>query len=113
MLTLLVPMLVSYFNEDDKPNECFGKFSNKLHDYALQRLMKIGPQYPSDFRTVMQSCPELKLRLEGAVKASQLRHTNTSAESAADLAAAKLAASQPTQPSIKLKMDFSNFGQKS
>lgn len=74
-----------------------------LHDSALQRLMKFGAQFPTHFRSVMQSTPELKSRLEAAVKAEQ-----GAAESLHNLKIAN-ATPQNVKPRIQLKTDFSNF----
>ena len=63
--------------------------------------MKIGPKYPGPFRSIMSSQPELKSRLENAVRANQ-----ASAKPKQPAVQAKVA---PAQPSIKLRMDFSNF----
>ena len=78
----------------------------RLHKVALKKLTSFGPQYPVDFRSVMQNRPDLRSRVECAV------HWQNEQEAAT---AAKLAASDEPRPthaapaSIKLKMDFSNF----
>lgn len=45
MLTLLVPILVNCLLEGPALKEA-NNFSRVLHDQCLQKLMKIGPQYP-------------------------------------------------------------------
>ena len=104
MMSMLVPILISFLLEPDKVGSA-SKPSHALHEYGLQRLMTIGPQYPAHFRNVMQASPELKSRLEAAVKAEQINaKTQTKQENQ------KLSGpSQPAKPSIKLKTDFSNF----
>ncbi|CAB1311701.1 unnamed protein product [Coregonus sp. 'balchen'] len=70
-----------------------------LHEFALQNLMRIGPLYPAAFKTVIGAAPELKTRLESAVRANQ---ASSKAKAAALLA-------QPTvqaAPTIKLKTSF-------
>ena len=99
MLSLLVPILVSCLSDSPKD-----RFSRKLHDQALQRLNKIGPMYPAQFRTVMQNAPELRTCLEKALKAQ------TSVKPVANPNVnSKAQSQQPAKPSIKLKTDFSNF----
>lgn len=81
-----------------------------LHDNALQRLIKVGAQHPAHFRSVMQSAPDLKSRLESAVKAQQEAGLMAAQGSASKGMHSSLnSASQPAKPSIKLKTDFSNF----
>uniref|UniRef100_A0A8C3GVM7 HEAT repeat-containing protein 5B n=1 Tax=Corvus moneduloides TaxID=1196302 RepID=A0A8C3GVM7_CORMO len=97
LLALLVPTLISYLlNEDAFASASTA--SKDLHEFALQNLMHIGPLYPHAFKTVMGAAPELKTRLETAVRASQASK-------------AKAAARQPpptvhSTPTIKLKTSF-------
>lgn len=100
MLGLLVPILISLLSDSANLSK-EGKITKNLHDQALQNLMKIGPKYPEPFRTVVSSSPDLKSRLEGAVRANQ---ASTKAKQPA--VQPKVA---PSQPSIKLRMDFSNY----
>ncbi|XP_027038809.1 HEAT repeat-containing protein 5B-like [Pocillopora damicornis] len=100
MLGLLVPILISLLSDSANLPKG-GKITRNLHDQALQKLMKIGPKYPGPFRSIMSSQPELKSRLESAVRANQ-----ASAKPKQPAVQAKVA---PAQPSIKLRMDFSNF----
>ncbi|XP_058407411.1 HEAT repeat-containing protein 5B isoform X3 [Diceros bicornis minor] len=97
LLALLVPTLISYLL-DENSFASASTASKDLHEFALQNLMHIGPLYPHAFKTVMGAAPELKVRLETAVRASQASK-------------AKAAARQPTPtvhsaPTIKLKTSF-------
>uniref|UniRef100_A0A5F8A7S6 HEAT repeat-containing protein 5B n=1 Tax=Macaca mulatta TaxID=9544 RepID=A0A5F8A7S6_MACMU len=97
LLALLVPTLISYLLDENSFASATSA-SKDLHEFALQNLMHIGPLYPHAFKTVMGAAPELKVRLETAVRASQASK-------------AKAAASQPapaihSAPTIKLKTSF-------
>ncbi|XP_047300768.1 HEAT repeat-containing protein 5B isoform X6 [Homo sapiens] len=97
LLALLVPTLISYLL-DENSFASASSASKDLHEFALQNLMHIGPLYPHAFKTVMGAAPELKVRLETAVRASQASK-------------AKAAARQPapaihSAPTIKLKTSF-------
>ena len=100
MLGLLVPILISLLSDSANLPKG-GKVTKTLHEQALQKLMKIGPKYPEPFRTVMSSAPDLKPRLEAAVRANQ--------PAAKPKQPAVQPKAAPAQPSIKLRMDFSNF----
>lgn len=98
LLALLVPTLISYLL-DEKAISSAPPVSKALHEFALQNLMRIGPLYPAAFKIVIGAAPELKIRLESAVRANQ---ANSKAKAAARLA-------QPTvqaAPTIKLKTSF-------
>ena len=105
-MSVLVPMLVSYLLDGDTLKMA-NKTSVKLHDNALQSLMKIGPQYPAHFRSVMQSSPDLRSLLEGAVKVQKERGSSTDGRDGSKAALA--ASSQPAKPTITLKTNFGNF----
>ncbi len=100
MLSLLVPILVSCLS--DAPKD---RYARTLHDQALLRLNKIGPLYPAQFRTVMQSAPDLRACVERAVKSEA---SKTPSQQVAPVNS-KAPQQQPAKPSIKLKTDFSNF----
>uniref|UniRef100_A0A8C3RYZ5 HEAT repeat-containing protein 5B n=1 Tax=Chelydra serpentina TaxID=8475 RepID=A0A8C3RYZ5_CHESE len=97
LLALLVPTLISYLLNENAFASAPTVLKD-LHEFALQNLMRIGPLYPHAFKTVMGAAPELKIRLETAVRASQASK-------------AKAAARQPpptihSVPTIKLKTSF-------
>ncbi|XP_049845033.1 HEAT repeat-containing protein 5B isoform X1 [Schistocerca gregaria] len=102
MLSLLVPILISCLLEGPAFKEA-NKFRQMLHEQCLQKLMKIGPQYPQEFKSLMSQSTELRSKLESAVRSSQKNQQKLRADSAT----AKTFPSQT--PTIKLKTDFSNF----
>lgn len=111
LLQLLMRVLVALLLEPSAAGVT--AMSRRLHDTALQRLMRIGPQYPVHFRNVMHTCPELKQRLEAAVKVQQAAAAAAAATAQQrhlSAAAASAIKQTPAKPSIQLKMDFSNFG---
>ncbi|CAO2604293.1 HEAT repeat-containing protein 5B [Lemmus lemmus] len=97
LLALLVPTLISYLL-DENSFVSASSVSKDLHEFALQNLMHIGPLYPHAFKTVMGAAPELKVRLETAVRASQA--------SKAKAAARQPAPATHSAPTIKLKTSF-------
>ena len=112
MMGLLLPLYISLLI-DPAPSS-HGSSSGavtpqqrQVHSYMLQQVTQIGPKYPAAFRSVMQSSPALKQKLESAVRAGQAAPGKAGGR---DQAAARTGAHMPQQqPSIKLKMDFSNF----
>lgn len=97
-MALLVPTLVSYLL-DEAVFSSASASSKGLHEFALQNLMHIGPLYPVAFKTVIGAAPELKTRLESAIRSKQANSK------------AKTMARQPQHmvqatPTIKLKTSF-------
>lgn len=105
MLTLLVPILISYLL-DAQQLKTSGKLCHQLHDQALQWLMKIGPKYPQEFKTLMSQSPDLRTKLESAVRINQQANNQKLKNDFQNNAKATIAQQKPT---IQLKTDFSNF----
>jgi len=103
MLNLLIPLLISLLVDADKLCSV-SNGQSIIHANALERLKLMGPKYPSEFKTIIASQPQLKKALESALKPSQETGKNIEASSSAGSLV-----KQPAQPTIKLKMDFSNF----
>jgi len=107
LLNILVPVLVTYLVEPDRLSAS-PAVVRALHDLALQKLVDIGPLYPAQFRAVLQGAPDLRMRLEVAVKGQHLRASQLAAgggKASSDGGQSALHA----QSKIKLKTDFSNF----
>ncbi|XP_076872255.1 HEAT repeat-containing protein 5B isoform X2 [Brachyhypopomus gauderio] len=98
LLALLVPTLISYLL-DENAFSAASPASKGLHEFALQNLMRIGPLYPAAFKTVIGAAPELKTRLENAIRANQ-------ASSKAKATARQAQPTVPATPTIKLKTSF-------
>uniref|UniRef100_H0X8A5 HEAT repeat-containing protein 5A n=1 Tax=Otolemur garnettii TaxID=30611 RepID=H0X8A5_OTOGA len=70
LVACLLPILISFLLDQNALGSATSTMRN-LHDFALQNLMQIGPQYSSVFKSLMASSPALKARLESAVKGNQ------------------------------------------
>lgn len=99
MLSILVPVLIKYLQDRSD-----GFHANKnllsLHEQSVQILLKIGSQYPQEFKSLMIETPELRLKLETAIKgtnANQRKEVN------------RTVSITTTTPTIKLKTNFGDF----
>ncbi|XP_006835427.1 PREDICTED: HEAT repeat-containing protein 5A [Chrysochloris asiatica] len=70
LVACLLPILISFLLDENALGSATAIMRN-LHDFALQNLMQIGPQYSSVFKSVMASSPTLKARLEAAIKGNK------------------------------------------
>ncbi|XP_050534619.1 HEAT repeat-containing protein 5B isoform X3 [Daktulosphaira vitifoliae] len=105
MLTLLVPVLINYLVD----SECLKYNSStknqfKLHEFSIQCLLKIGPLYPQEFKLIISQNNKLRIKLENSIKSNKTmqQHYNSNSQTSQNL-------NKSMQPSIKLKMDFTNF----
>ncbi|XP_074651872.1 HEAT repeat-containing protein 5B-like [Tubulanus polymorphus] len=104
MASLFVPLLISFLLDDTKLATA-SRLRRQLHDHALQRLMAFGPMYPENFRTIMSSIPDLRTRLEAAIRAKK----SDQAREIEKKPTQAVKSSVPAKPTITLKTDFSNF----
>lgn len=105
LLSLLLPVLVSFLVDENK-YASVSKTTQAIHDDCLNRLVKIGPMYPEQFKTIMTSNADLKLKLGLAIKHSQ---TVASFQKKTEMAANRQKLNQPAKPTIALKTNFGNF----
>ncbi|XP_014249011.1 HEAT repeat-containing protein 5B isoform X1 [Cimex lectularius] len=109
MLKMLVPELVDCLLEGPSLKEA-NKYCKYLHDQSLSWLMKIGPQFPQEFKTIVSESADLRSRLETAIRRSQETGPNQKIQSnMQQLTNNNEMANHLQQPTIKLKTDFRNF----
>ncbi|NWW17254.1 HTR5A protein, partial [Falcunculus frontatus] len=70
LVACFLPVLISFLLDENALVSATIPAKN-LHEFALQTLMQIGPQYSSIFKKLMASSPTMKARLESAVKGNQ------------------------------------------
>ncbi|XP_030308103.1 HEAT repeat-containing protein 5A isoform X5 [Calypte anna] len=70
LVACLLPILISFLLDENALVSATNSAKN-LHEFALQNLMQIVPQYSSVFKKLMASSPTMKARLESAVKGNQ------------------------------------------
>ena len=102
-MEIFIPILVSFLLDDIKTTSTAER---SLHDDSLQRLMKIGPQYPEEFRSIMAGQSILKTKLESAIKLGQsVKQKPVTASNPLPVKSVGV----PVKPSITLKTNFSNY----
>lgn len=106
MLTLLVPILINYLLEPHLLKTST-KYRIQLHDQSLKWLMKIGPKYPQEFKSLMTQLPELRATLEAAIRNNQVASSNQKQK--IELQSSNKSNGNQSKPTIQLKTDFSNF----
>ncbi|NWY97794.1 HTR5A protein, partial [Loxia curvirostra] len=70
LVACFLPILISFLLDENALVSATISAKN-LHEFALQALMQIGPQYSSVFKKLMASSPTMKARLESAIKGNQ------------------------------------------
>ncbi|KAM8808091.1 HEAT repeat-containing protein 5A [Eudromia elegans] len=70
LVACLLPILISFLLDENALVSATNS-AKYLHEFALQNLMQIGPQYSLVFKKLIASSPTMKARLESAVKGNQ------------------------------------------
>lgn len=104
-MTLLVPILINYLLEPHLLKTS-SKYRIQLHEQSLQWLMKIGPKYPQEFKSLMSQLPELRVTLEAAIRNNQLANDQ---KQKMEFQGNNKSNVNQLKPTIQLKTDFSNF----
>eukprot|EP00052_Salpingoeca_macrocollata_P027528 m.261759 g.261759 ORF g.261759 m.261759 type:complete len:1893 (-) comp22753_c0_seq1:42-5720(-) len=97
-LGMVLPLLVALLRTP-APSAASRAPADRLHHAALALLNRTGPRYTAAFKSVVLSVPQLKQRLEAALRAGSSQQGAQGRSSAAG----------PSKPTIELKMDFSGF----
>ncbi|CAL8283222.1 unnamed protein product [Lota lota] len=97
LMAIFLPILISFLLDENALSSA-PSASRALHESALKDLMRLGPQFPAVFRSLMSSSPQLKARLQAAIQGNQ-ESLNAKASSAANR-------TSKTSPSITLKTNF-------
>ena len=102
LLALQLPILIHFLVDTSSSPDTASVHKVALHDAALSRLTRLGQLHPQEFKRLLESNNDLAERVKKAVVANSKRQRARQLASVARVAA-------PVQPSITLKMDFSNF----
>ncbi|KAH0620555.1 hypothetical protein JD844_021134 [Phrynosoma platyrhinos] len=97
LVACFLPILISFLLDENALGSATSS-ARSLHEFALQYLMQIGPQYSSVFKKLMTSSPPMKARLESAVKGNQ--------ESIKDKTSPRHSKNPGKSSSIQLKTNF-------
>lgn len=101
ILSIIVPILIKFLQ-----NKTDGSVTNKnvrsLHEQSIQILMKIGSQHPQEFKSFMLESPDLRLKLETAIKTNNVANQRKEDVN-------KTVSINTATPTIKLKTNFGNF----
>ncbi|XP_062973856.1 HEAT repeat-containing protein 5A isoform X2 [Elgaria multicarinata webbii] len=97
LVACFLPILISFLLDENALGSATSS-ARSLHEFALQYLMQIGPQYSTVFKKLMASSPPMKARLESAVKGNQ--------ESIKDKSTPRHSKNPGKSSSIQLKTNF-------
>lgn len=106
--SLIIPLFIKFLPDSNL------SVNVKLNTYTIERIQYLIPIYSNEFRLVLQTHPELRTKLESAIRRQQqLKQQRDGKESRASskvsLASSFTNNSQTSAPTLPLRIDFSNF----
>jgi len=79
-----------------------------LISYIIERIRYLLPIYSNEFRLTLQASPDLRLKLENAIRQHQQKQNEKELNQLAKNSVSSPRTKSQT-PSIPLRIDFSNF----
>lgn len=105
LASLIIPLFINFL-----PDSSTTRPNTRLMSYIIERIQYLIPIYSNEFRLILQTFPDLRTKLENAiriqqqVKQQQQKESNTATRNY--LASINSTAQAPSLP---LRIDFSNF----
>ncbi|CAF1153890.1 unnamed protein product [Adineta ricciae] len=117
LASLIIPIFINFL-PDPASSSSPVKLTNtnaRLTSYVIDRVQSLFPIYPNEFRLILQSLPDLRTRLETAIRRQQQlkqlqQQQKDEKESSYSSKSYLSSMNSPSQaPSLPLRLDFSNF----
>lgn len=114
LASLIIPLFMNFLPEPGLSSSKTTNSSARLISYIIERIQYLIPIYPNEFRLVLQTFPDLRTKLESAIRRQQQikQHRDekeSSYSSRGYLSSASALNAGPQAPTLSLRIDFSNF----
>ncbi len=99
-------MFISFL--PDSPIASLKTTNARLVPYIIERIQYLIPIYSSEFRLILQTLPDLRTKLENAIRRQQQLKQQQKDEKESKNYLSSINSTSQT-PSLPLRIDFSNF----
>ncbi len=109
MASLIIPLFINFL--PDSTTSPSKTTNARLVSYTIERIQYLIPIYSHEFRLILQTLPDLRPKLESAIRRQQLKQQQKD-EKEFNYSSKHYISSinSPSQaPSLPLRIDFSNF----
>ena len=108
LASLIIPLFINFL-----PDASSTRSNTRLMSYIIERVQYLIPIYANEFRLILQSLPDLRTKLENAIRLQQQAKQQQQQQQKESNASSRnyLASLHSTAqaPSLPLRIDFSNF----
>jgi len=110
LASLIIPLFISFL--PDSPTASLKITNARLVPYIIERIQYLIPIYSSEFRLILQTLPDLRTKLENAIRRQQQLKQQQKDEKESNYSSKNYLSSinsTSQAPSLPLRIDFSNF----
>lgn len=111
MASLIIPLFINFL-PDSTTTSTLKPANARLVSYIIERIQYLIPIYSNEFRLILQTLPDLRTKLESAIRRQQQLKQQQKDEKASSYSSKNYASSinsTAQAPALPLRIDFSNF----
>ncbi|CAF2246902.1 unnamed protein product [Rotaria magnacalcarata] len=112
LASLIIPLFINFLPDSTVSSVKINSPNARLISYIIERIQYLIPLYSNEFRLVLQTLPDLRTKLENAIRRQQQLKQQQKDERESNYSSKHYhtTLNSPSQaPSLPLRIDFSNF----
>jgi hypothetical protein len=112
LASLIIPLFINFLPDSSSSPLKANHPNTRLISYVIERIQYLIPIYSNEFRLILQTLPDLRTKLENAIRRQQqLKQQQKDEKESNYLSKNYMSSINSTSqaPSLSLRMDFSNF----
>ncbi|CAF0968829.1 unnamed protein product [Rotaria sordida] len=112
LASLIIPLFINFLPDSTVSAQKFNQQNLRLISYIIERIQYLIPIYSNEFRIILQTLPDLRTKLENAIRRQQQFKQQQKDEKESNYISKHYNLSMNTSsqaPSLPLRIDFSNF----
>jgi hypothetical protein len=113
LASLIIPLLIHYLPDSDVSSSMNSQHVKQhASSHIIERIQYLIPIYSNEFRLILQTCPDLRLKLESALRRQQQQQQHKQQrddKQSSSSSKAYLTSFNTAAQIAPLRIDFSNF----
>mgnify|MGYP006940035155 FL=1 len=112
LASLIIPLFINFLPDATITTTTISKSSNaRFVTYVIERIQYLIPIYSNEFRLILQTLPDLRTKLESAIRRQQQIKQQKEERDANSSSRQYISSMNATvqAPTLPLRIDFSNF----
>ncbi|CAF4980970.1 unnamed protein product, partial [Rotaria socialis] len=112
LASLIIPLFINFLPDSTLSSVRINYPNARLISYIIERIQYLIPLYSNEFRLILQTSPDLRTKLENAIRRQQQLKQQQKDERESNYSSKHYHTtlnSSSQAPSLPLRIDFSNF----